>query len=43
MVASPFHANWNFETGGTLAAMVLPGLIQNAFRAELFALGYALH
>lgn len=23
--------------------MVLPGLIQNAFRAELFALGYALH
>ena len=43
VVASPFHANWNFETGGTLAAMVLPGLIQNAFRAELFALGYALH
>ena len=43
VVAMPFHANWNFETGGTLAATVLPGMLQSAFRAELFALGYALH
>ena len=43
VVAIPFHANWNFETGGTLASQILPGLVQTAFRAELFALGYALH
>ena len=43
VVATPFQANWNFETGGTMASQVLPGMIQTAFRAELFALGYALH
>ena len=43
VVATPFHEDWNFETGGTLASQVLPGMIQTAFRAELYALGYALH
>lgn len=43
VVAAPFHANWNFDVGGVLASNVLPGLVQTAFRAELFALAYALH
>lgn len=42
VVAKPFDDHWNFETGGVLASQVLPGMVQTAFRAELYALGYAL-
>ena len=43
IVASPFQPGWTFTSGGTLAASVLPGLVQTAYRAELFALAFALH
>lgn len=43
VVAAPFSGRWKFETGGVLASQALPGLVQTAFRAELFALAYALH
>ena len=41
-LATPF-ATWTGEYPQLLASAVLPGLIQTAFRAELYALAFALH
>ena len=43
VIASPFDASWRFGVHGLLGASYLPGLIQSAFRAELYALGFVLH
>ena len=43
VIAAPFSAAWNFDTGGVLASEALPGMVQTAFRAELYALAFALH
>ena len=39
----PFSASWSFDVHGLLGASYLPGLIQSAYRAELYALGFVLH
>ena len=43
VIASPFVPDWAFQSHGVLGASVLPGLIQTAFRAELYAVAYCLH
>lgn len=43
VVAMPLTPDWAFEHHGILGAGVLPGLIQHAFRAELYALAFVLH
>ena len=43
IVASPFAAHESLHTPVLLGAHPLPGLIQTAFRAELYALAFVLH
>ncbi len=43
VIAMPFGATWRFGVHGLLGASFLPGVIQTAFRAELYALGFVLH
>lgn len=43
ILALPCDQHWEGGVKGVLAADVLPGLIQTAFRAELFALAVVLH
>lgn len=43
IIALPFSPGWRFGTHGMLGASYLPGIIQNAYRAELYALGFVLH
>ena len=42
-VAPTFSAAWQPGGAAVMAASVLAGLCQTAFRAEIFAVGYALH
>lgn len=43
VVANKLTDCWDFAVHGILAAAPLPGLVLTAFRAELYALAYALH
>ena len=43
VVAAPFSAAWTFQVHGVLGASFLPGIIQTAYRAELYAVAYTLH
>ena len=43
ILASPCSAQWAFEFDGLLGASYLPGLVQTAYRAELYALAFTLH
>ena len=43
VIALPFSATWRFGVHGLLGASFLPGVIQSAYRAELYALGFVLH
>ena len=43
VLASPFSASWTYSCRGVLGTGWLPGLIQSAFRSELFALAFVLH
>ena len=42
-LAAPFHAGWTPGQAKVLCASFLPGLVQTAYRAELFAVAYTLH
>lgn len=42
-VAPPFHASWTPGGASVVCASYLPGVCQTAYRAELYAVGYALH
>eukprot|EP00435_Cladocopium_sp_Y103_P000340 s1234_g1.t1 len=41
--APGFGATWNFRGARVLGSSYLPGLCQTAFRAELYAVAFALH
>lgn len=43
VIALPFQPGWRFGIHGLLGASYLPGIVQSAYRAELYALGYVLH
>lgn len=43
VLAQPFTSGWSFEVQGVLGAGPLPGLVQTAYRAELYALAFVLH
>ena len=43
VVVQPFSASWRFGVHGLLGASFLPGVIQSAYRAELYALAFVLH
>ncbi len=43
VIAAPFSVDWAFQVHGLLGASFLPGIIQTAYRAELFAVAYSLH
>ena len=43
IIALPFSPGWRFGIHGMLGASYLPGIVQNAYRAELYALGFVLH
>lgn len=43
ILASPCTPAWSGSSLGVLGSSVLPGICQTAFRAELYALGFALH
>ena len=43
VIALPFDASWRFDVHGLLGASYLPGVVQSAYRAELYALGFVLH
>ena len=43
VLAQPFSNHWAFSCRGVLGSSWLPGLVQTAFRAELFALAFVLH
>ena len=42
-LAAPFHASWTPGQAKVLCASFLPGLVQTAYRADLYAVTYALH
>ena len=43
VIACSFSPSWSFEVEGLLGVSHLPGLIQTAYRAELYALAFTLH
>ena len=43
VIASQYSPSWSFSVEGLLGASYLPGLIQTAYRAELYALAFTLH
>lgn len=43
VLAAPFSGHWNFAGHGVLCSGVLPGIVQTAFRSELYAVGVVLH
>ena len=43
VIASEYSPSWSFSVEGLLGASFLPGLIQTAYRAELYALAFTLH
>eukprot|EP00438_Fugacium_kawagutii_P034754 Skav221193 [mRNA] locus=scaffold3557:101113:110462:+ [translate_table: standard] len=43
VLACPCDSGWDFQVAGVLGAAGLSGLCQTAYRAELYAVGYALH
>ena len=43
VLAPPFQSSWTPETTAVLCASALAGVCQTAFRAELYAVAYALH
>ena len=43
LLARPFSSNWTFAPATPLGAGPLPGLCQTSFRAEVYALAFALH